>query len=422
MCKIQVGRWSRAMIIGVIIAACFACPAAAKYKVLYSFCSQANCSDGGAPIVGLTGDGKGNFFGVTDSGGTSEAGAGTIFKLQKAGKSYNYQVLHTIDCTNSCTEGKHASGELVLDTAGNLYGMMNGGGANSNGLVFELTAGGQYHVLHNFCGGGCSDGAGPSSQLSYVGANANVLYDGAALLYGAAKFGGVNSSGTAFSVTPDGAVQTLYSFCAPSKCKSGGVPQGAVAISGTGTLYGANFLDAGEQSGGDLWSVGPADVLHHFCGSSPCKDGARPSSGVFLDPDSPTLFGTTEMGGAGNYGVAYRLSASGKPYEILHTFCKSGQPCKDGLTPSSTLYPDGAGGVLGVASGGGNVSQTGTLYRIDLATKKLRVLYSFCRQGLCADGANPLGRVVQYGGSIFGVTLSGGSSSSSSGVIYQETP
>src|SRR3954467_9932806 len=113
----------RALGIGlsVVAAIFFAGDAAAKFKVLYNFCSQANCADGGAPIVGLTGDGNGNFYGITDKGGSSAAGAGTIFKLTKTGNSYAYQVLHTIDCTNSCPDGADASGELVLDNAGNLY-------------------------------------------------------------------------------------------------------------------------------------------------------------------------------------------------------------------------------------------------------------------------------------------------------------
>jgi hypothetical protein len=72
------------------------------------------------------------------------------------------------------------------------------------------------------------------------------------------------------------------------------------------------------------------------------------------------------------------------------------------------------------ASGGDN--SYGTLYRIDLTTKKLQKLHDFCREAQCVDGGDPLGRVVQNGGSIFGVASIGGTGSSDAGAIYQYTP
>ncbi|MBV9913775.1 MAG: hypothetical protein JOZ93_14420, partial [Sinobacteraceae bacterium] len=65
----------------------------------------------------------------------------------------------------------------------------------------------------------------------------------------------------------------------------------------------------------------------------------------------------------------------------------------------------------------------GVLYRIDLTTKKLKTLYDFCQisEPYCADGAGPVGRVVPYSGSIFGVTAGGGGGLQP-GVIYQYTP
>ena|SRR5947209_19907527 len=90
----------------------------------------------------------------------------------------------------------------------------------------------------------------------------------------------------------------------------------------------------------------------------------------------------------------------------LHAFCSryiDVYGCVDGYEGSSAVYPDGAAGVIGTTLIGGATatnSYEGTLYRIDLATRKMKVLYDFCHPDFCTDGANPLGRLVQYGGSI----------------------
>ncbi len=57
-------RW----LIGVACALAFGthvAPAAAKYKVIYSFCSQGACADGYGPNVGVISDPQGNLYGTT---------------------------------------------------------------------------------------------------------------------------------------------------------------------------------------------------------------------------------------------------------------------------------------------------------------------------------------------------------------------
>jgi uncharacterized repeat protein (TIGR03803 family) len=50
------------------------------FTLLYSFCSQSNCTDGTNPNAGLVQATDGNFYGTTYEGGTDEP-AGTVFKL-----------------------------------------------------------------------------------------------------------------------------------------------------------------------------------------------------------------------------------------------------------------------------------------------------------------------------------------------------
>jgi hypothetical protein len=52
--------------------------------VLYRFCSQSNCSDGGNPMAGLIADNHGALYGTTTGGGSGcpgLGGCGTVFKL-----------------------------------------------------------------------------------------------------------------------------------------------------------------------------------------------------------------------------------------------------------------------------------------------------------------------------------------------------
>jgi uncharacterized repeat protein (TIGR03803 family) len=83
---------------------------------------------------GLTMDAAGNIYGTTIQGGANDMG--TVFELTPVGKGkYQEKVLWSFN-------GKDGSGpqsSLILDGAGNLYGMTPTGGLYGNGVVFEVT-------------------------------------------------------------------------------------------------------------------------------------------------------------------------------------------------------------------------------------------------------------------------------------------
>src|SRR5437868_386021 len=72
-----------------------------------------------------------------------------------------YQVLYNFG--GGATDAILPEGELVFDSAGNLYGTTVGGGASGNGTVFELSPNpdGSWKeiVIYSFTGG--SDGGSP---------------------------------------------------------------------------------------------------------------------------------------------------------------------------------------------------------------------------------------------------------------------
>jgi uncharacterized repeat protein (TIGR03803 family) len=63
--------------------------APAQETVLYSFCSQPNCTDGSQPVASVIEDKSGNLYGTTRQGGTStncESGCGVVFEIMQSNK------------------------------------------------------------------------------------------------------------------------------------------------------------------------------------------------------------------------------------------------------------------------------------------------------------------------------------------------
>src|ERR1039458_5027725 len=135
---------------------------AGRQTVLYNFTGGA---DGGNPSGGVIGDSAGNFYGTTLNGGA--ASWGVVFKLDKSGHE---TVLYSF---TGGTDGWNPSGGVIRDSAGNLYGTTQIGGAEGWGVVFKLDKSGQETVLYSFTGG--TDGWNPSG---------GVIRDSAGNLYG----------------------------------------------------------------------------------------------------------------------------------------------------------------------------------------------------------------------------------------------
>jgi uncharacterized repeat protein (TIGR03803 family) len=141
-------------------------------KVIYSFCPQSGCADGMWPSYGLIADASGNLYGTTSAGGGS-AGEGVTFKLAPGvRKSWKESVLYSFCNDPNCTDGGQPYG-LVADSVGNLYGTtLIGGdaaGGFSGGVIYRLAPNGgsyQYARLYSFCQlAGCADGDGPQTAM-----------------------------------------------------------------------------------------------------------------------------------------------------------------------------------------------------------------------------------------------------------------
>jgi uncharacterized repeat protein (TIGR03803 family) len=100
--------------------------------VLYTFCSHPkppSDRDGSYPEASLLMDVRGNLYGTTTTGGTSEQGV--VFRLAGRVESVLYNFCSNTGCGEIPVAG------VVMDKAGNLYGTTRQGGSGF-GTVFEL--------------------------------------------------------------------------------------------------------------------------------------------------------------------------------------------------------------------------------------------------------------------------------------------
>jgi uncharacterized repeat protein (TIGR03803 family) len=152
-------------------------------SVLYNFGDATN--DGINPLAGLAIDSEGDLYGTTTAGGTYSEG--TVFRVTHNGTE---TVIHNFQ--NNGTDGYNPSAPVVLDASGNLYGVTNSGGRYGFGTVFGVDASGVETILHAFANNG-TDGTNPVGGL---------LLDSAGNLYGTTQYGGAHKAGTVFEVVP----------------------------------------------------------------------------------------------------------------------------------------------------------------------------------------------------------------------------
>jgi uncharacterized repeat protein (TIGR03803 family) len=100
-------------------------------NVLHYFCQQAQCVDGGGTREGLVFDTKDNLFGTAGGGENDD---GIIFELSGT----DYKVLYNFCSAANCTDGSNPFSQLIVSKSGRLFGTTENGGENERGVVFEL--------------------------------------------------------------------------------------------------------------------------------------------------------------------------------------------------------------------------------------------------------------------------------------------
>jgi uncharacterized repeat protein (TIGR03803 family) len=307
----------------------FKVTASGTETLLYSF--GASPTDGAAPVSLIEGS-DGNFYGVTNSGGTGlcQFGCGTVFQLTPGGVE---TVLYSF---SGGTDGDQPN-SLIQGTDGNLYGTTSfGGGAGAVcsggcGVVFRMTTAGVETVLYTFAATSSTDGARPVGLVQGTDGN----------FYGMTFQGGTANDGTVFKLTPAGAETVLHSFVGGS---DGAMPEASLVEGSDGNFYGTAEQGGGSSActGGcgiafNITPAGVLTVLHAFAGGT--ADGALPETTLIQASDG-NFYGTTSAGGTAatgdcslGCGTAFKMSMLGA-VSTLYQFTPypgAGAPSPSGL-------------------------------------------------------------------------------------------
>ncbi len=389
--------------------------------VLHSFKGG---TDGYAPVQ-LVVDAAGNLYGFSSGGGTGSCygGCGEALKFSRnAHGTWLETVLFNFPATS---DDDIPTGLIVMDRAGNLYGVTAAGGDKATEAVFELsrTASGEWTetVIHNFTGG--TDGA-------YI---FGLVADQSGNVFGTTYSGGTGNAcgcGTVFELSPSSTGWThsiVYSF-------QGGTGDGSEPFSLTfdssGNLFGTTYLGGSGIDCQDVGGCGTIFELQSGAGGQWSESllYSFGYSSLFVVPStlvidsSHNLYGTTFYGGTGaicyaGCGTVFELSPSGNGLwseTTLYNF----KGDRDGYSPNLGLVLSG-GAIYGTTSLGGVTEISGTIFGLNLQQGKWRLttLYSFP----FGDGNSAeTGVIADASGNLYGTTVNGGVNDV--GSVYEMSP
>jgi uncharacterized repeat protein (TIGR03803 family) len=315
----------------------------------------------------------GNFYGMTQRGGTYDAG--TIFKMSSTG---TITVLRSLDYAN---DGAYPYGELIKGNDGNLYGMTSSGGVSTSGTIFKITTSGVYTVVKNF---NYSNGANAQGHL-VLSSDGN--------FYGATVSGGAAGSGVVFKMTSAGTITVLHSFNGGS---DGLYCYGSITEGKDGNLYGITN-QGGTFGYGTIFKMNKTGssftVLRNLNNTN---DGGYSKSDLIQATDG-NFYSMALSGGTNNQGTIFKITPTGTFNVIRNLGSTNGQ------NPIGNLFQNTDGFLYGMAHGGANGG--GTFFKVSTGGA-FTLLHSFT---WATEGGDPNGGLIRStDGSLYGLTSTEG--------------
>jgi uncharacterized repeat protein (TIGR03803 family) len=295
-------------------------------------------SDGYRPNT-LTTDGKGNLFGTTLLGGAN--GDGICYELSPAGDSWVETILFSFGVGSA---GKVPFGNLIVDAQGTIFGTDDNVTTAWYESVYEASLSDGYvaHMIYT------------TPFVTASGGNGGLAMDASGNIFGISVQGYLPQIATAFELSPNGNggwnSNVLYTF------RAGIEPESSPTLDKLGRIYGTTTL-GGINNNGTVYRLNPGadgqwtrQILYSFKGGK--TDGSGPYSAVVFDA-SGNMYGTTSAGGAFDKGTVFELSPVGDGRRYQETILWSFNGA-DGNGPVSALVRDSAGNLYGTTPMGGD--------------------------------------------------------------------
>jgi uncharacterized repeat protein (TIGR03803 family) len=373
---------------------------ASGYAVVFRF---PGLSNGAQPLSGLV-QINAKLYGTTYYGGAqtcrygTTGGCGSVFALQPASNN----VTSVYKFSNGVTTGRNPRGNLLAFN-GELYGTTYWGGKSVQacrartqgcGVVFRVDpSSGKQEVVYAFKGGP-GDGSNPAAGL--------VALNGT--LYGVTNGGGRTcmhiraSCGTIFSIDPATSDEVVvHRFSGTDGANPiaaliavGNVLYGTTSAGGSGSACPADTPGCGTVFRFDP-STTSLRTLYTFGGS---PDGISPRAPLVAVRGQ--LYGVTALGGSMGGGVLFSIAPATGSERILYTF----QGGNDGAFPVAGLV-NANSYLYGTTEKGGGRYGNGTVFAVNIASGKERVLHRFLGGH---DGANPVAALARFSGAFYGTT------------------
>jgi uncharacterized repeat protein (TIGR03803 family) len=312
---------------------------------------------------------------------------------------------------------------MVQDAQGNLFGTtILGGNTHNAGTIYELQKAGKnwlFHSLYSFCSQtNCTDGNSPEGGL---------IVDTSGDLYGTTGIGGDANHGVVYELRKNGKLKVLYSFCAQAQCADGASPVGGLTYQGqqtgqiydgTPTLYGTTEI-GGPADWGLVYTIAPGtseSVLYALGADNNPYDGQEPLDPLIMDSEG-NLYGTTNLGGSTNAGTIFTINPSGME-TMSFAFCSQGGQDCGGEPGYGALLMTPNGALVGTTRAGGYYAD-GVIY--SFAGGHYTTLAAFCNASHpCRSGGGAECALIEdSSGNLYGVAPLGGKSGPEPGAVFE---
>jgi uncharacterized repeat protein (TIGR03803 family) len=289
----------------------------ATLKTLVSFSYTSGEDYPGISLI----DAAGDLFGTTYLGGANSAGS--VFEIANTGGSYANTLTTLVSFNFDGTNGAALDTSLSADAAGDLFATTFEGGANEGGTVFEIIkTSGTYATtpttLVSFNG---TDGNSPEAGL---------ITDAAGNLFGTTVGGGANTNGTVFEINnTDGTYASTPTALVSFNGTDGETPDSPLTADAAGDLFSTTF-QGGANGDGTVFEIAKTSggyaktpiTLFNFNASFTYTDptyAPNQDTGDLIADPAGDLFGTTISNGANGDGSVFEIANTSTGYASTPT-------------------------------------------------------------------------------------------------------